>query len=663
VSEESTRGVLPYGSWPTPVTSAVVVAKAVKLSELRIDGDDVIWSESRPAEGGRTALVRLAPDGSKTELLETARNARTAVHEYGGAAWWVRDGIVWFASWEDQRLYRRDPRTGVAEALTPEPASPRGDRYADGDISPDGRAIVCVREHHPPGGRGAIDVTNEIVRLDADRPSTPEVVVSGPDFVASPRFSPDAARLCWVEWDHPNMPWDGTRLLVRELASGRDELVAGAAAESVSEPRWQPDGSLTFISDRTGWWSLYRWAPDTGTVEPLVELADGEIGVPQWTLGTSRYASLPDGRIVFAYCQDGIDHVGVRLADGTVSELDLPFSLIRAVRVLGPSSVVVIASTPASEASVTRIDLGEGEAVEGTHTLQPARALDELGVGLELISSPETIEFPSAGGRTAHALLYRPTNPAFAGPEGELPPLLVGVHGGPTAAVRPELDLETQYWTSRGFMVVFVNYGGSTGYGRAYRELLRGTWGIVDVEDCIAAARWLADQGLVDPARMCIAGGSAGGFTTLAALARQDTPFAAGGDYFGVADLAALATDTHKFESRYLDGLIGPYPQERERYLERSPIEHVEEFSRPLIVLQGLEDEIVPPNQATMIVEALEQKQVPVAYVAFEGEQHGFRREANIRRALDSELSFYSQVLGFELPESEGIEPVEVIGG
>jgi dipeptidyl aminopeptidase/acylaminoacyl peptidase len=643
------------------VTSAVVVAKAVNLSELRVDGDDVIWSESRPAEGGRTTLVRMAADGAQTELLESTQNARTAVHEYGGAAWWVREGVVWFASWGDQRLYRGDPRTGATEALTPEPASPRGDRYADGDISPDGGTIVCVREHHPPDGRGAIDVTNEIVRLDADRPSTPEVLVSGPDFVASPRWSPDGDRLCWVEWDHPNMPWDGTRLVVRELAPGRDALIAGGPAESVSEPRWHPDGSLTFISDRTGWWSLYRWAPDTRTVEPLVELGDGEIGVPQWALGTSRYARLPDGRIVFAYTRGGIDHVGVRLADGTVSDLGLPFSLVRAVSALGASSVVVIASTPTEEASVTRIDLGDGPAVEATHTLRPARELDELGVGVELISIHESIEFPSAGSRTAHALLYRPTNPDFAGPEGELPPLLIGVHGGPTAAVRPELDLETQYWTSRGFTVVLVNYGGSTGYGREYRELLRGTWGIVDVEDCIAAARWLADRGQVDPARMCIAGGSAGGFTTLAALARQDTPFAAGGDYFGVADLAALATDTHKFESRYLDGLIGPYPQKRELYLERSPIEHVQEFSRPLIVLQGLEDEIVPPNQATMIVEALEQKHVPVAYVAFEGEQHGFRREANIRRALDSELSFYSQVLGFELPASEGIEPVPVI--
>jgi dipeptidyl aminopeptidase/acylaminoacyl peptidase len=322
----------------------------------------------------------------------------------------------------------------------------------------------------------------------------------------------------------------------------------------------------------------------------------------------------------------------------------------------------VIGSTPTEEASVVRLELGAGAAIAETEVVRPPRSLAQLGVERELISIPEPIDFPSAGGRTSHALLYRPTNPGFAGPDGELPPLYVAVHGGPTSADRPALNIEAQYWTSRGFMAVDVNYGGSTGYGRAYRDLLRGAWGIVDVEDCIAAARWLAERGLVDPDRICIAGGSAGGFTTLASLARDETPFAAGADYFGVADLEVLATDTHKFESRYLDRLIGPYPERRDLYRERSPIEHVEKFSRPLIVLQGLDDPIVLPNQATMIVEALERKRVPVSYVAFEGEQHGFRQEANVRRALDSELSFYSQVLGFELPAEEGIEPVEIRG-
>jgi dipeptidyl aminopeptidase/acylaminoacyl peptidase len=650
--------VLPYGSWPTPVTSKVVVAEAVGLSELRIDGDDVIWSETRPAEGGRTALVRLCADGSREELLEPGQNARTAVHEYGGAAWWAKERVVWFCSWRSQRVYRRDPESGVAHPLTPEPEVPRGDRYADGDVSPDGRTIACVHERHPARGRGAVDVVNQIVRIDATAPSAPEVVVNGPDFVSSPRWSPDGRCLCWVEWDHPNMPWDGTRLLVRDLETGEDTLVAGGREESVSEPRWLEDGTLAFISDRTGWWSLYTWSPEAG-VAPLIEI-EAEIGVPQWVFGTARYGFLADGRVVFAYTRDGIDRLAVRLPGGELTDLDVPFSLVRAVRAAGPSAAVVIGSTPTEEASVVRLELGEGPAIASSEILRPARSLEQLGVPAELISTPEPIEFPSSGGRTSHALLYRPTNPAFEGPDDDLPPLYVAVHGGPTSAVRPALDLETQYWTSRGFMVVEVNYGGSTGYGRAYRDLLRGAWGIVDVEDCIAAARWLAEQGRVDPSRICIAGGSAGGFTTLAALARAETPFAAGGDYFGVADLEALATDTHKFESRYLDRLIGPYPERRDLYRERSPIEHVEQFSRPLIVLQGLEDQIVLPNQATMIVEALERKRVPVAYLAFEGEQHGFRQEGNVRRALDSELSFYSQVLGFALPAEEGIAPVAI---
>src|SRR5437660_1331020 len=380
---------LPHGSWPTPVTSRVVVAEAAGLSEVRVDGDRVIWAETRPAEGGRTALVRREPGGSNTELLALGQNARSAVHEYGGAAWWARDGVVWFCSWRDQRLYRREPDTCEAE------------------------------------------------------------------------------------------------------------------------PRWRADGSLAFISDRTGWWNVYTSSPEA-RLAALIEM-EAEIGVPGWAFGTARYCFLADGRVVFAYCPNGIDRLAVRLTDGSVEDLDLPFSLVRAVAAFGDSSAVVIGSSPTSEASVTRIELEEGAAIAGQETLRPARSLDELGVGQELISTPEPIDFPSGGGRTSHALLYRPRNPSFTGPDDALPPLYVGVHGGPTSAVRPALDLEVQFWTSRGFMAVAVNYGGSTGYGRAYRDLLKGTWGVVDVEDCIAAARWLADQGWGDPARMRVAGGAAGG--------------------------------------------------------------------------------------------------------------------------------------------------------
>ncbi len=662
MSDARVGGVVPFGSWPTPITSEVVVTKAVRLAEVQVDGDDVVWSESRPAEGGRTTLVRATGEGAE-ELLPGDWNARTAVHEYGGGAWWTHDRVVWFSSWEDQRLYRRDPDTESFEPLTPEPEVPRGDRYADGSLSADGHWIVCVREHHPRGGRGAIDVTNELVRLAADRASSPEVLVTGPDFVSNPRFGTDGARLCWIEWDHPNMPWDGTRLMVRELGTGQETLVAGGDTESVLEPEWQPDGSLIFISDRTGWWNLYRWSPEPGEIEALTELDDAEIGEPQWVFGVSRYAVLGDGQMVFARRRNGFDGLAMRLPGGAIADLDLPFTMVHDLTLAGDDSVVVVAGTPTEEASVTRVSLGSGGSIGRIETLRPPRDLRELGVAPSYLSIPEPISFPSAGGRTAYGLLYSPANPEYRGSDAELPPLLVAVHGGPTGCARPELDLSLQYLTSRGFAVIDVNYGGSSGYGRGYRDLLRGSWGIVDVEDTMAAARWLAEQSRVDPGRLCVAGGSAGGYTTLAVLARDDTPFGAGADYFGVADLEALATETHKFESRYLDNLVGLYPEAREVYIERSPIQHVDAFSRPLLVLQGLEDEVVPPNQATMIVEALKAKGVPVAYVAFEGEQHGFRRKENIRRAIESELSFYAQVFGFELPADEGIEPVPVDWG
>jgi dipeptidyl aminopeptidase/acylaminoacyl peptidase len=648
---------LSCGSWPTPITSEVVVAQAVRLSDARADGEDLIWAEGRPAEAGRTTLVRRSPDGRTTELLDRKANARTAVHEYGGGAWWVRDGILWYADWADQRLYRREPETGRSTALTPEPAVPSGDRYADGDVSPDGSWIICIREHHPPGG-GVVDVRNELVRIAAHEPSTPEVVVSGPDFVCSPRWSPDGRRVCWVQWDHPNMPWDSTELCVSQ--DGADpQRVAGGPGESVVEPRWSDDGSLHFISDRTGWWNLYRWDPDAASVEQLTAL-EAEIALPQWGLGGARYALLDRGRIVFAQERGGFDRLSVRHSDGTVSDLELPFTVVRSLRRAGPDRVVVVASSPTAEPSVVLIGLDEHGGVGEVQEIEPARDLSLLGVGVDFISTPQEVEFPSADGRSSYAIVYEPANPGFVAPDGELPPLLVDVHGGPTAAAAAELDVDIQYWTSRGFVVACVNYGGSTGYGRQYRELLNGAWGLVDVEDSISLARWLADQGRVDPARMAIRGGSAGGYTTLAALVAPDNPFTAGADYFGVADLEAMAADTHKFESRYLDGLIAPYPEGREVYEERSPIHHIDRFTQPLIVLQGLEDEVVPPNQATMIVEALQAKQVPVAYLPFEGEQHGFRREENIRRALDGELSFYSQIWGFELPADEAIEPVEL---
>jgi dipeptidyl aminopeptidase/acylaminoacyl peptidase len=668
-----------YGSWTTPFTSELVVRSAAVLGAIAVDGDGVWWSELRPEEGGRTQIVHQRGDGPAVDLLPAGFDARTAVHEYGGGAWWVGGHSLWFANWEDQRLYRLTGRA-MPVPVTPEPEAPRGDRWADGVVDGSGRWILVVREHHPPRASAA-EVVNEIVVVDDSGELEPRPLVSGPDFVSDPRLSPDGTRICWLQWNHPDMPWDGTELMVAHVdwtAAGPEVdgpvVVAGrphrapmgrGGGESVFQPRWHQDGSLWFVSDRTGWGNLYRWVADAagGEVEPRVQM-EAEIALPHWVFGQSRYAFLDDGRVAFAYQRDGLDHLAVESADGSAGDLDVPFTAIASLETAG-DGVVFIGASAVAEPAVVRVpllpvhDTPGGAKAAAPEILRPAR---DLGLDQSWFSVPEPVDFPTSGGRVAHALFYPPTNPEAAATregDGDRPPLLVFIHGGPTAAARPMLQLGIQYWTSRGFAVVDVNYGGSTGYGRHYLRQLDDNWGIIDLDDCVAAARWLADQGRVDSNRLAIRGGSAGGYTTLAALAFRDT-FAAGASHFGVADLEALATETHKFESRYLDGLIGPYPARRDLYVERSPIHHVEGIARPLIVLQGLEDEVVPPNQAEMIVDALRRRGVPVAYVTFEGEQHGFRQAANIRRALDAELSFYGQVFGFDLPDDEDIEPVTV---
>ena len=591
----------------------------------------------------------MRPDGTCVDLLPEGWNARTAVHEYGGGGWWARDGVVWFANWADQRLYRLAPDAEPLP-LTPEPATARADRFADGDLSPDGASIVCVRERHH--GTSAAEVVNEIVRLDAHAPREPEVLVSGSDFVAAPRLSPDGTTLAWLRWNHPSMPWDATELVVRDLDSGEELVIAGGPDESVLEPRWGADGALWFVSDRSDWWNLYRHSP--GTDIATVVRMDAEIGVPHWQFAAARYAMLPDGSVVFARLRRGYDGLARRAPDGTVTELDTPFSRVTAVRAAPDGTVLVVAGSPTREPGV----------LPG----RPRRTGWSRPCGRRATSAstrrsspfPSTSRSPATTAAPRTRCSTRPPTPTGPGPRASCRRCIVEIHGGPTSAASPVFSTAVQYWTSRGFAVVDVNYGGSTGYGRAFREELAGQWGIVDVADCLAAARHLARTGRVDRERLTIRGGSAGGYTTLAALARADTPFAAGADLFGVADLEALARDTHKFESRYLDGLVGPYPAARDVYVERSPIHHVDRFTRPLIVLQGSEDAIVPPAQSEMIVDALRERKVPVAYLLFDGEQHGFRRAENIRRALDAELSFYAQVLGFDLPAEEGIEPVAV---
>jgi dipeptidyl aminopeptidase/acylaminoacyl peptidase len=624
----------PYGSWPTPVTSELVVRAARTIGALAPDGDDLWWSEGRPEEGGRIAVLRRRADGSVDEVLGAPWSARTAVHEYGGGAWWVVDGVLWFADWASQRLHRLGAADETPVPLTPEPAVARGLRYADGSVSPDGSTILCVREDHTTSAPEAV---NTIVRLAADAPSEPAVVVSGPDFVACPRWSPDGSAWCWIEWDHPDMPWDATRLVVSDGVT-RTVVAGGAARESVCQAAWAPDGSLWFSGDRTGFWSLYRWTPRDGAVEAMVEIGR-DVGFPHWVFGESCFAFLADGAVAFRYVEHGIDHLAVRAVDGTVTPLELPFTSIATVAGHG-STLLLVAATPTTEMHGAAVELVDGGAI--IDTVVPGR---DLGLDDSWWSVPEPVEFPTAAGAVAHGLLYHAHNPEWAGPDGARPPLIVVIHGGPTSAAHVSLKVAYQFWTTRGFAVVDVNHRGSTGYGRAFRDLLQGQWGIVDVEDCAAVARFLVGRGDVDGARVCIRGGSAGGFTTLAALAFQDA-FSAGASYYGVADLGALARDTHKFESRYLDGLVGPWPAAREVYEARSPLFHVDGIDRPLAVFQGLDDEVVPPAQSEVIVEAVRAKGLPVVYLTFAGEGHGFRQAANIRAALDAELAFYTEVLG-----------------
>ncbi len=671
---------LPYGSWPSPLTADLIVESATSPGEVLAGLDDAWWSEMRPSEGGRVAIVRHRPGGERIDVLPEGFSARTGVHEYGGGAWWLHDDALFFANAADQRLYRLD--AGVApRPLTPEPTAsaaesgstaPGGARYADGRVTVDGRWVVCVRElHHDDGSRPS----NELVAIPAHEGGQPLVLVTGPDFVSDPRPSPDGRMLCWLQWDHPNMAWDGTELWVADLLDGPDSIslanprrVAGSRDESITQPSWAPGGDLILLSDRSGWWNLYRVAagelrastPGTEPAARPLAPVEAEIGVPQWVFGMSRYAFLADGRILVALTKDGIDHLAVVGIDGlTITGIPTPHTSWSSLRAFG-SGAIALAGSPDREPEVVMLDVPSDPRSTRLVPLRPAR---DLGIGPEWFSLPEPIEFPTTpdvdGGpdAVAHALLYRPTNPGVTGPAGTAPPLVVISHGGPTSSARPQLNLTIQYWTSRGIAVVDVNYRGSSGFGRAYRRALDGRWGVADVDDCVAAARHLAALGEADPERLAIRGSSAGGLTTLSALTFRDQ-FAAGASLYGVTDLEALARDTHKFEARYLDSLVGPYPEARETYEARSPIHHTELLSCPLIIFQGSEDAVVPPSQAEAMVQALGEKGIPFAYLLFEGEQHGFRQAATIRRVLEAELYFYGRVLGFT--PADDLEPVAI---
>ncbi|KFI05379.1 prolyl oligopeptidase family serine peptidase [Massilia sp. BSC265] len=630
-----TKQQAPCGTWTSPITASVVAAGATPLASLVLDGAELYWLEGRASEAGRSTLV-----ASRGELTPAPFNVRSKVHEYGGGAYAIADGVAWFSNHADSRLYRVEPGS------QPVPVTPQDNkqRYADFVVDAQRRRLVTVREDHSAGGHYP---ENTIAAIGFDGVET--VLVDGNDFYAAPRLSPDGRQLAWLCWDHPRMPWEGSELWLAEvledgtLVNGR--LVAGGPQESVCQPEWSPGGVLHFVSDRSGWWNLYRY--EGGVVEALCP-REAEFGGPLWTFGGSLYGFRSDDEIVCAYIEGGVSKLA-RLRGGQRTEIPTPYEEIRELRV-NAHTVALLGGAPTIALELARIDLDGGQ-----HEVL-ARSIVQLpDVGY--LSVPRSISYPSANGRIAYAFHYPPTNADFAPPDGELPPLIVIGHGGPTGMAASTLKLATQFWTSRGFAVLDVNYGGSTGFGRAYRDLLKGQWGVVDVEDCVAGARHLAEQGLADRERLLVRGSSAGGLTTLSALAFHDL-FKAGACYYGVSDLAGLDADSHKFESHYNQYLIAPPERAEQVYRERSPIHHTDKLKRPMIFFQGLDDMVVPPQQSETMVAALRARQVPVAYITLEGEGHGFRKAESVVKTLESELVFYLRV--FDIPVPAGLPAVEI---
>ncbi|MBP6683072.1 MAG: S9 family peptidase [Halioglobus sp.] len=640
------KQTLAYGSWPSPISAASVVEGSRGLGALSVDGDYLYWVESRPEEGGRNTIMRRSAGGKPEEILPRPWNARTRVQEYGGRNVLVADGTIWFSNFQDQRLYRMVPG-GKPQPVTPAEAL----RYAGCVLDRARGRLLCVREDH----RGEGEPRNTLVALPLEGVSAGEILFADSDFVSAPSLSPDGSRLAFTSWNHPNMPWDSTSLWSAELGD-HGQLAAltrhnSGEGESLINPQWSADNQLYAISDRDNWWKIYRVEADRfSAVETGISHA--EIGGPEWSIGGNYYHLLQDGKILAQLNRGGVD--SLVLIDPTKSSaVTLPLDSAAIYDFLPAGArLFVINATAAAPPVLLETDLaGASPSV--------IRTSRDTGIGKDWIPEHRLVSFPSGEGGEAHGIYLPPTNPGVLGPAHTAPPLIVTVHGGPTAVSSPTFQLSQLYWTSRGFAILDLNYRGSTGFGRDYRRSLYGQWGIFDVEDAVAGANWLASKGLAHPGRLIISGGSAGGYTTLAALAFHDT-FAAGASYFGVSDVEALARDTHKFESRYLDQLIGPYPERRDLYRERSPIHHLDGFKSPLLLLQGLDDHVVPPNQSEMIFEALKSRGIPTAYLAFEGEGHGFRKAGNQIRSLEAELYFYSRVLGFDTADT--LPPVAIEG-
>lgn len=647
------RSSSPYGSWKSVISAADVarvgMGSLLPLTELSVFGKHKYWIERKSEEGGRQVVIQGFDDGSSQNRLPGKYSARSMVHEYGGGSYCAYEDILFFTNYEDQRVYRVTPGSEPT-TISPEPDHSRSLRYADLISSQDGHWLIGVRERHEPGEM----VFNELVAIPADGSDVPHVIAAGNDFYSSPKINPDGTKLAWLCWDHPQMPWHGTELWLADVEDGfrlsNQDFVSGSTTTSIFQPEWNRTGVLHFISDQSGWWNLYRF--EDGVVVELLR-KDVDFGYPQWLFGLSRYVLFSDGRIALICTIDGIDQLAIFNPDSnSLDSIDLPFNSFAPPYLRGDDEDMlwVIGGGAYEIPSVIKID-------PSSQQYEVIKQGSAIMFEPEQISPPQSIEFDTWDGKKAYAFFYQPKNAGFRGPEGELPPLIVKSHGGPTGAARSHLQLEIQYWTNRGFAVVDVNYGGSTGFGREYRERLDGMWGVVDTNDCIMAANYLIGEGLVDGGRLIIRGGSAGGFTTLSALTFHDL-FTAGASYYGVPDLKALAIHTHKFESHYLDRLLGPLPESEKLYYERSPVNYTHQLSCPMILLQGLEDKIVPPSQAEVMIEAMRTKGLPYAYVVFDNEGHGFRRLQNVIRSLEAEYSFYAQIFGF-LP-SDRIEMVEI---
>ncbi|MYN06038.1 dipeptidyl-peptidase 5 [Pseudoduganella aquatica] len=651
---QSPASLAPFGAWASPISAALVAAGATPLSSLALGADgDIHWLAGRASEAGRQTLQR-RHGGRTDEITPLPLNVRSRVHEYGGGAYAVRGDTIYFSHFADNRLYCR---SGEAEAAPF--TAPGRQRFADFVVDAARARLIAVREQHPddsgaPGLPRAQPVnTLCAVGLPGSAAAGAETVLaSGHDFYSSPRLSPDGSLLAWLTWDHPRMPWQGTELwLAAVLADGTlgtPLLVAGGADESVCQPEWAPDGRLYFVSDRSGYWNLYRHNGDAGAA--AICPMEAEFATPHWTFGNAMYGFAGAGEIVCTYIDKGVSRLArLDIASGELAAIANPYEEIRELKV-GGGFIALLGGGPTIPLELARIDLSSGELEVLAHSIADTPDLGYLSV-------PLSISYASAGGRTSHAFFYPPANKDMQAPAGSKPPVIVISHGGPTGMTVNTLKLATQYWTSRGFGVLDVNYGGSTGFGRAYRDALKGQWGVVDVEDCIAGAQYLVEHGMADGERLIIRGGSAGGLTTLCALTFHDV-FKLGASYYGVSDLKGLDQDSHKFESHYNEYLIAAAPQAEALYQARSPINHTDRLARPMIFFQGLDDKVVPPQQSVAMVQALRQRGVPVAYVPLEGEGHGFRKAENIVRTLEAELYFYQRMFG--LPTAGAQAAVEI---